>query len=409
MNHPDPQKMVIDTIADVQGSLDTRNLTIDKVGVKKIQHPVHVKDRSGYQQYTVATFNMYVELPENFKGTHMSRFVEILNKHERETTVRSFRAMLREISKHLDAQKGHIEMTFPFFLAQATEGNASETNATDGNASSLAEANASGATETTEQVAEVVAEPTWFELMMQEGAIGLLLEGGFFMWPLLILAIVGLAVVIERWRSLKMLGADGESLRQQVIDLLSDDKPEEALTLCENERGPVAAMLSNGLRKYLVLKKLGHDQAQIEEQVVKSMENYGVHVVAALERHLPILATISSVAPMLGFLGTVQGMIVAFSDIVEQMGEVNIVEAAASGIQVALLTTCFGLIVGIPAYLFFNYFTSVINGFVLEVEGTAAELIEVVTIRLTLDRHEEEGNLPSKPARRRTKAKRAGG
>ena len=135
------------------------------------------------------------------------------------------------------------------------------------------------------------------------------------------------------------------------------------------------------------------------------MENYGVHVVAALERHLPILATISSVAPMLGFLGTVQGMIVAFSDIVEKMGEVNIVEAAASGIQVALLTTCFGLIVGIPAYIFFNYFTSIINGFVLEVEGTAAELIEVVTVRLTLDRHEDQTKKAKSPTRRKTAAK----
>jgi len=288
-------------------------------------------------------------------------------------------------------------MIFPIFLAQAAEANATDANATDAN-SSVAEINA---TDAAEQAVEVVAEPTWLELVIQEGAIGLLLEGGFFMWPLLILAIVGLAVVIERWRSLKMLDSDGEKLRQQVIDLLSDDKPEDALTLCEGERGPVAAMLSNGLRKYLVLKKLGHDQAQIEDQVVKSMENYGVHVVAALERHLPILATISSVAPMLGFLGTVQGMIVAFSDIVEKMGEVNIVEAAASGIQVALLTTCFGLIVGIPAYLFFNYFTSVINGFVLEVEGTAAELIEVVTVRLTLDRHEDEANKTKRPARRK--------
>ena len=292
-------------------------------------------------------------------------------------------------------------MTFPFFLAQADETNATDANATDAN-SSVAEVNA---TDAAEQAVEVVAEPTWLELVIQEGAIGLLLEGGFFMWPLLILAIVGLAVVIERWRSLKMLDSDGEKLRQKVIDLLSDDNPEDALTLCESERGPVAAMLSNGLRKYLVLKKLGHDQAQIEDQVVKSMENYGVHVVAALERHLPILATISSVAPMLGFLGTVQGMIVAFSDIVEKMGEVNIVEAAASGIQVALLTTCFGLIVGIPAYLFFNYFTSVINGFVLEVEGTAAELIEVVTVRLTLDRHEEESKKAKRPTRRKTAVK----
>lgn len=292
-------------------------------------------------------------------------------------------------------------MSFPIFLAQAAETNATDANATDAN-SSGAETNVS---DVAEQAVEVVAEPTWLELVIQEGAIGLLLEGGFFMWPLLILAIVGLAVVIERWRSLKMLDSDGEKLRQEVIDLLSDDKPEDALYLCESERGPVAAMLSNGLRKYLVLKKLGHDQAQIEDQVVKSMENYGVHVVAALERHLPILATISSVAPMLGFLGTVQGMIVAFSDIVEKMGEVNIVEAAASGIQVALLTTCFGLIVGIPAYIFFNYFTSIINGFVLEVEGTAAELIEVVTVRLTLDRHEDQTKKAKSPTHRKTTAK----
>ena len=290
-----------------------------------------------------------------------------------------------------------------FLLAQAAEANASsDNNASDGNlsdANASAEANASGLAE---KAPEVPPEPTWLESVMQEGAIGLLLEGGFFMWPLLLLAIVGLAVILERWRSLKMLDADGDELRQKVVDLLSEDKPEEALETCENERGPVAAILANGLRKYLVLKRLGHDQAQIEEQVVKSMENYGVHVVAALERHLPILATISSVAPMLGFLGTVQGMIVAFADIVDKMGEVNIVEAAASGIQVALLTTCFGLIVGIPAYLFFNYFTSVINGFVLQVEGTAAELIEVVTVRLTLDRHEEDAANPKQSSRRKT-------
>lgn len=96
MNHPKPPLMPLHPIADVQSNPDTRNLTIDKVGVKALRHPVRVKDRSGYEQHTVATFNMYVELPHNFKGTHMSRFVEILSQHERETSVRSFRAMLRE-------------------------------------------------------------------------------------------------------------------------------------------------------------------------------------------------------------------------------------------------------------------------------------------------------------------------
>lgn len=280
--------------------------------------------------------------------------------------------------------------------------NSSDSNATrDSNASG-----ADGPDSAAQGSENVQPDPTWWDGVSDSGAIKMLMEGGGFMWPLLILAIVGLAVVIERFRSLKMLDSDDDSLRQKVIDLLSDDKPEEALEICENSRGPVAAVLANGLRKYLVLKKLGHDQGQIEEQVVKSMESYGVHIVSALERHLPILATISSVAPMLGFLGTVAGMITAFDDIVLKMGEVNIVEAAAAGISVALYTTAFGLIVGIPAYLFFNYFSSVINSFVLQVESTAAELIEVVTVRLTLDRSEQADSPEKKPRRRRAAPKK---
>ena len=103
-------------IADVQGSPDTRNIAIDKVGIKEILHPVRIKDRNGEEQHTVASFNMYVELPHNFKGTHMSRFVEILNQHEREISVRTFNTMLVEMVERLDAEKGHIEMTFPFFV-----------------------------------------------------------------------------------------------------------------------------------------------------------------------------------------------------------------------------------------------------------------------------------------------------
>jgi biopolymer transport protein ExbB len=220
----------------------------------------------------------------------------------------------------------------------------------------------------------------------ESGALKFLLEGGPFMWPLLALLIMAIAVIIERYRSLKLLETDAGTLREEVIELLSEDKVEESLKLCDSARGPVPAILSNGLRKYLVLRRLKYDQAQMEQQVVKSMENYGVNIVAALERHLPILATIASVAPMLGFLGTVQGMIVAFGDIEANIGQQNIVQAAASGIRVALLTTAFGLIVGIPAYMAFNYFTGLINDFVLQVESSAAELIEVVSLRLTLDK-----------------------
>ena len=104
------------SIADVQNSADTRRIPIDKVGIKDIRHPVRVKDRSVGEQHTIANFNMYVNLPHNFKGTHMSRFVEILNTHEREITVESFREMLKEMTERLEADSGHIEMSFHYFV-----------------------------------------------------------------------------------------------------------------------------------------------------------------------------------------------------------------------------------------------------------------------------------------------------
>ena len=103
-------------IADVQNSADTRQIAIDKVGIKDIRHPVRVKDRTEGEQHTIACFNMYVNLPHNFKGTHMSRFVEILNLHEREISVQSFRVMLSEMTERLEAEAGHIEMSFPYFI-----------------------------------------------------------------------------------------------------------------------------------------------------------------------------------------------------------------------------------------------------------------------------------------------------
>ncbi len=103
------------SVEDVQARADTRRIPINRVGIKDVRHPVRVKDRTTGEQHTVATFNMYVNLPHDFKGTHMSRFVEILH-HEREISVDSFRSMLGEMTERLDADAGHIEMTFPFFV-----------------------------------------------------------------------------------------------------------------------------------------------------------------------------------------------------------------------------------------------------------------------------------------------------
>jgi GTP cyclohydrolase IB len=102
-------------VEDVQARADTRSLPINRVGIKDISHPVRLRDRAAGEQHTIATFNMYVSLPHNFKGTHMSRFVEILHA-EREISVQSFRNMLRTMTTRLEADTGHIEMSFPFFV-----------------------------------------------------------------------------------------------------------------------------------------------------------------------------------------------------------------------------------------------------------------------------------------------------
>lgn len=229
---------------------------------------------------------------------------------------------------------------------------------------------------------------TWYN----SGVMWFMFQGGFFMWPILIMGIFALGVVIERYRNLKMLTTDSHELRAEVLRLLNADKIEEALELCNRSQGPVPAILSVGLRRFLVLKRLNYDAARIEEQVVKAMDDYGIHIVAALERHLPILGTIANVAPMVGSVGTVVGMVILFQDIAAKVGTVNIVVAAASGIRVKLLVTVWGLLVGIPCYVAFHYFTTVINRYVLQVEETATQLIEAVTLRLAM---QERSTTPS--------------
>ncbi len=103
-------------IQDVQGLPDGRQRPINKVGIKDIRHPIRVRDRSQGEQHTLAHFNMYVDLPQHFKGTHMSRFVEILNEHEREISIASFRLILEEMKERLEADEAHLEVSFPYFI-----------------------------------------------------------------------------------------------------------------------------------------------------------------------------------------------------------------------------------------------------------------------------------------------------
>ncbi len=110
------ERIAAAVMEDVQGSTDSRHISIDKVGIRRIRHPVRVRDRSQGEQHTIASFDMYVDLPHNFKGTHMSRFVEVLNNQEYEITVASFRNILTEMAQRLEARSGHIAMNFPYFI-----------------------------------------------------------------------------------------------------------------------------------------------------------------------------------------------------------------------------------------------------------------------------------------------------
>lgn len=227
--------------------------------------------------------------------------------------------------------------------------------------------------------------------LLHSGAMGYMLKGGYFMWPILFMAILATGVVIERFRSLRLIATDAAALRGQVLDLLHEDKVEEAIDLCSRSRGPVPAILAVGLHRYELLRKLDYDPAKIEEQVVKAMDDYAVHIEAALQKNLAVLSTVATVAPMVGSLGTVVGMVVLFRDVVEKFGTQNIILAAAAGIELKLIVTVWGLMVGIPAYIFFNYFTAVVNRYILEAEETASQLIESLTLRLASDMP-REGN-----------------
>ena len=108
--------MAENKLRDIQGEPDFRRIPIDKVGVKDIRYPIVVLDKRNKHQHTIATINMYVDLPHQFKGTHMSRFIEILNEHRREITVKNFPQILEKMKKRFGASTAHLQVEFPYFI-----------------------------------------------------------------------------------------------------------------------------------------------------------------------------------------------------------------------------------------------------------------------------------------------------
>lgn len=201
-----------------------------------------------------------------------------------------------------------------------------------------------------------------------------LIDGGAFMWVIAACSVIALAVAMERWFTLREAEGDSNALLDEVGQRIESGDLDAALEVCESTPGPVAETIAVGLRKLRFLESIGRDPDDIEKGIVAAMEDHGAHVVSHLERFLSVLATVAALAPIIGMIGTVVGMIDAF-DTIRAAGNVR-PDAVAGGISVALLTTAGGLIVAAPATIFYNYFTGRVARLVLQVQAAGTEFIE---------------------------------
>lgn len=193
-------------------------------------------------------------------------------------------------------------------------------------------------------------------------------EGGPWMWPVLICLVIGLAIGIERIITLNLADTNTRKFLARVKAALDEGGVPRALEVCENTRGPVASVFHAGL--------LRADEGI--NAVEKAVVSYGSIEMSFLERGLVWLSLFISIAPMLGFLGTVVGMVQAF-DAIEQAGDIS-PSLVAGGIKVALLTTVGGLIVAIILQFFYNYAVSKIDRIVVEMEEASVELIDSLVV-----------------------------
>ena len=206
------------------------------------------------------------------------------------------------------------------------------------------------------------------DMAADDGVINLLVryfnEGGDFMWPVLIILIVGLAIAFERVISLNRADVNTRKFIVDVKKALEEDGVLGAEEVCANTRGPVASVFQAGLLRV--------DEGI--ESVEKAVVSYGSIEMSFLERGLVWLSLFIALAPMFGFLGTVIGMVAAF-DAIEAAGDIS-PSLVARGIKIALLTTVFGLIVAIILQFFYNYAVSKIDRIVVEMEEASIELID---------------------------------
>ncbi|NVJ86078.1 MAG: MotA/TolQ/ExbB proton channel family protein [Algoriphagus sp.] len=199
------------------------------------------------------------------------------------------------------------------------------------------------------------------------GLLDLLIKGGYMMIPLYLLFILAIYIFVERLMTLKKASKTPVHLLDQVKVLVSSGQVEKAKMLCADEKTPIANMIAKGI------ERIGSPLKNIEV----SIENVGKIEIYKLEKNLSLLATVSGAAPMIGFLGTVAGMIQAFIAIAQEEGMVS-PKLLSEGIYEAMITTATGLVVGILAYLGYNYLVTQVSKLVHRMEYASIEFIELL-------------------------------
>ncbi len=204
------------------------------------------------------------------------------------------------------------------------------------------------------------------ELTIQEQIAKNWADTGFMRWPLALCLVLGVIVIIIKFVDLTAKASRTRRILKDVDELLVQRRIKEALELTRDTNSPAANILYAGLER----------QDEGTDRVMKAIENQGLIEMSKLEKGLVILATLTNIAPLLGFLGTVIGMIIAFQSI-EAAGEVE-ATLVAGGIKVALLTTAAGLMIAIPVSIGHNYFVSRIDALVIDMEESAQKMVDTL-------------------------------
>lgn len=214
----------------------------------------------------------------------------------------------------------------------------------------------------TAQIAETVVEP---DKVMSLGK--LFLAGGWLMWPLLVLGGVTIFIFVERYIAIRKASQWDANFMNRIRDYIYDGKIASAIDLCKSTNTPISRMVVKGI------ERIGRPMADVQNAI----ENVANLEVSRLETGLPALASIAGGAPMIGFLGTVIGMVQAFMSMAEASGAVDM-SILSTGMYVAMITTVAGLLVGIPAYFGYNYLVAKIERLVFHMESSSIAFMDIL-------------------------------